>query len=593
MVFLAAAAPAPASSGPYARTIRRTEQALARRDYSAAETLLRGLRKKYPDNQEVLALLVRDYCARGTYSLAERQYRTVPPVQRKPELATAARQCRTRRAFDQARDALARGAPERAIAIAAPLYRAGTNPYRAGLIMASAYLRLGRIAKAAALYAELQRHYPRDAELASEAQRLGEIAALGKAKRLLSLGDTREAVAQAKPIYDNHDATFRTDAGILLAKAYEASGDTARALEIYRSLLATDPANATLRKRYSRMRDKALLARVNGLMTTKEYPRAISLLEPRYDAAHPDYGIGMALAAAYMRSRKPAKAASVYQDLQATYPQDREFPALRLRALLAARRYPEASRIYASLDTAGKKVLTNSLGDEARHLYLYSASAGAQLIKDSNGYPNEQLYEIRVKAVTQAGTFVGHLQSENRFNLSARNYRLDYYYHLTQGWYGYLSYAHSPQHTFLADNDYTLALNKNLGLLTVLASVRHLAFTQTSATVYFGGVGFNATPGLHLITGVFYVPQTSGYSVMLEPIWYLGNGEAYAYLTAGQIGEQLNVSGGVKRAASYAIRVGRRLDITPRFGVSMEAFFEHRANLYNRTGIGLYLTWRW
>jgi len=585
----AAAAP----PGSYSRSIRQVDKALARKDYSAATELLQRLQRKYPGNGEVLALLVRDYCGQGKYASARHLYAAISANLRQGELETAVRQCHYRHEFEQAQDALAHHAPERALAIATPLYQAGVNRYRAGLVMASAYTRLGHIEKAVAMYRQLHRQYPKDKEIASETNRLGQIQALHKAKNLLSHDDTHAAIAQVKPIYDNDEATYRSDAGALLAAAYSAEGDTSKALEVYRTLLASNPGNAALSKQYARLQSKALVERANILIKNKRYSKAISLLRSHYDGSKPSYAIGMALATACMRSGNPGKAASVYKALQNAYPADHELPELRLRALVAARRYPEASRIYDKLAPSRKKFITNSLGYEARHLYLYSASVGAQFVKDGNGYPNEQIYELRLKAVTQAGTFVGHLRNEHRFNQSAENYRLDYYYHLSRGWYGHLSYAHSPQHSFLADNDYTLALNKNLGPITLMASFRHLAFTQTSADVYFGGVGFYPAPRLQLITGAYYVPQTSGYSLMAEPVWYLGNGEAYAYITAGQIGEQLNVSGGVKRTSSYGIRLGRRLDITPWFGLSLDAFYEHRSNLYNRTGVSLHLTWRW
>lgn len=581
------------AAGPAVRAIHRANKALARKDYSTAEALLQSLHKRYPGNGEVLALLVRSDCEQGRYASAKRLYAGIPVRRRQSELKTAVGRCRHRREFEQAREALAHGHPGHALAIATPLYAADVNRYRAGLIVASAYMRLGRIAKAAGIYESLHRRYPGDSELGNEARRLREIEAISTAKKIFSQGNTRAAIAEVKPVYDNPRSIYRLDAGALLASAYSAQGDTVRALKVYRALLASHPGDPALSKPYARVRTKALIERANALIAHKSYAEAISLLKPHYQASSPNYAIGMALASAYRRSGKPGTAASVYRALQRTYPDDHELPELRLRTLLAARRYPAAVRLYNALDSGREKAVAASLGYEARRLYLYSASVGAQLVKDSNGYPNEQLYELRLKAVTRAGTFVGHIQNEHRFNLSAENYRLDYYYRLSQGWYGYLSYAHSPDHSFLAKNDYTLSLDKVIGPVTVMGSFRHLAFTQSSAAVYFAGLGFYPASRLQLIAGAFYVPQTSGYSLMLEPVWYLGNGEAYAYFTAGQIGEQLNVSGGVKRTASYSIRLGRRLDITPRFGISMEAFYEHRSSLYNRTGLGLYLTWRW
>lgn len=393
-------------------------------------------------------------------------------------------------------------------------------------------------------------------------------------------------IRKASAVYDDKKAQYRDDAGMLLAVAYHDQGS-------YRGLRKPNPRDAAGRERHRQPSTRALIHSAYQLMRQKDYAAVIALLKPHFHPSSPSYGIGMVLARAYTASRNPDRAAAVYKRLEHAFPADKELRELRVRALLAARRYPEASRLYQLLAPPRRKVLADSLGYQARHLYLYSASLGGQYVKDSNGFPNERFYELRLKAVTRAGTFVGHYRNENRFNMTADNYRIDYYYDLNHGWYGYLSYAHSPQHSFLADNDFTLAVNKTLGPVTLRTSVRHLAFSQSSADVYFAGAGFYPWRQVYMVTGAFYVPQTGGYSVMVEPIWFVGNGEVYAFFTAGQIGEQLNVSGAVRKTASYSVRVGRRLDFTPRLGLSVEGFYEHRTGLYNRAGVGLYLTWRW
>lgn len=576
------------------RKLDLARQALKRGDYGTAISLSRSLYRQGYDAYASGLLLAQSYSKSNEFAKAEKIYvdlsRRYPADEDLKKLAEA---YRVRKSLDVARKRLNDGDYHGAILIASSLYKQKMDVYGAGLIMASAYFRSGRIRKAAAIYGELHSRFPEDREISRQSQKLEEMIAISRAKTSLSQGDTSAAIASLTPIYENVASSYRYDAGMLLASAYMDEVHPNRALGIYARLLKSRPGDASLKGKYDQLREKEVVGKANSLMGPGDYAAAISVLEPYYHASAPRYGIGMTLGRAYTGNHEPDKAASVYASLQRAYPSDKEFPELRLQALLAARHYPEASKIYRSLGPAQRKSVANNLGYQARHLYLYSATVGGQYVKDSNGYPDERAYELRLKAVTDVGTFVGHYEKDSRFGGSADNYRLDYYYSLHHGWYGYLSYAHSPQSTFLADNDYTLAVNKVVGGFTLMASYRHLAFSRASANVYFGGVGFYPASRLYLVTGAFYVPRTSAYSLMVEPVWLLGNGQVYAYLSAGQAGEQFNVNGAVTRAASYSIRIGRRLDITPRLGLAMEGFYEYRAHLYSREGIGIYLTWRW
>ncbi len=584
-----------AVSGCHSREgLDRAKKALDSGHLREAVTLSRPLFRSNYDAYASGLILGRAYLGQHDYPRAKEIYGEL--AARYPndhELRTLARKARTQTLLDAARNRLRTGAATSAIKIAAPLYRRGRDPYGSGLILAQAYMHLGEFDKAETVYQQLRRQYPQDKELAVQSGRLRDMVAIRDARLQLSGGHAMGAIKDVQPVYEDPRAAYRYDAGLLLAKAYLARGDSGHALAVYRALLHTHANDPALKRKTADLEIKTAIRRANALRAGNDYGKAIKLLSAYYDPSSPRYDVGMALAATLEQARHFNRAASVYAALARTYPADSELAGLRLRALLAARRYPEASRIYQTMPPDERARLRKDLLDQARRLYLYSVSVGGEFVHDSNGFPNEHLYEVRLKAVTRAGTFVGHYQRESRFGSTADNYRLDYYYALSHGWYGYLSYAHSPQHTFLADNDYTFAINKAVGPVTLMGSYRHLVFSSSSADVYFGGAGIYPASNVYLVTGAFYVPQTSGYSILIHPTWYLRNGALYAYLTAGQIGEQLNVNGAVLRTPSYSLELGRRLDITPRFSLSLAAFYEHRTGLYNRTGLSLYLTWRW
>ncbi len=88
---------------------------------------------------------------------------------RDPGLARQARLLNARIALDGAQRLLGQGDAVGAIRIAAPLYASGPDPYRAGLILARAYVANHEEPRAAQLYSELARRYPRDPGLARQA----------------------------------------------------------------------------------------------------------------------------------------------------------------------------------------------------------------------------------------------------------------------------------------------------------------------------------------------------------------------------------------------------------------------------------------
>ena len=159
----------PSQHPDYAQSIRSAQRAAGAGNYRKADDILGRLHRTYPQNQEVLAVALQMQCARHQYQEYERFVRNEGRARPIPEMKHALRVCRNDLALDGAQRLLGQGDAVGAIRIAAPLYASGPDPYRAGLILARAYVANHEEPRAAQLYSELARRYPRDPGLARQA----------------------------------------------------------------------------------------------------------------------------------------------------------------------------------------------------------------------------------------------------------------------------------------------------------------------------------------------------------------------------------------------------------------------------------------
>ncbi len=153
----------------YAQSIRAAERAASVKNYRKTDEILGDLHRTYPQNQEVLAVALQLDCARHEFSEYDRILRTRNLQSSIPELKQALLTCRNDLALDKAQRLLDQGDAVGAIRIAAPLYASGPDPYRAGLILARAYVANHQQQHAARLYSELARRYPSDPNFATQA----------------------------------------------------------------------------------------------------------------------------------------------------------------------------------------------------------------------------------------------------------------------------------------------------------------------------------------------------------------------------------------------------------------------------------------
>ncbi len=496
----------------YDREIRAISHALQTKQNDLANHLAQQLRKKYPANPEVAAIWLRLQCTQGQFQA----YQHLTPRERKstyPELQKSVQFCDQTERLSQAQHLLDTGDAVGAISIAKPLYLLGPDAYRAGLILAKAYMVNLQTDQAQQVYAALAQRYPQDTGLATQARLLASDLALTQAQHLLDTGDIVGAIHIAEPLYASGPDAYR--AGLILAKAY-------------------------------------------------------------------------------MANHQMEQAQQVYAEMAERYPKDTDLAVQSVILLVQNHHSTEAHQAYSRLSAAQQQPVLTALGGDTRALYPRSITVSGSVASSTGNLPNDNNLGLQLRMDTHLGTVVGSIDQARRFGQSATAYSVQIYRSLGNGYSGELAVSYSPSGTFLARESMTLALSKELNGLSLEGSIRHLVFSNTVANVLFAGVGFPINNTFYLRTGLFYVPETNAYSLMFNPVWQNDDGgRTFAYLTGGMAGEQLGVASSVVKTPTYSIKIGRVFNVRPDVALMLDAFYEHRAALYNRSGLEFSATKRW
>ena len=507
-------------------------------------------------------------------------------------IAGLVRRLTIRARLDRARRALMTGHPKRAISLAAPVYQAGEDRYRAGEILAQAELAAHRLPAAKRIYASLAKTYPADVHLRKKAGQFRVGVRLAAARHALSASEPARALALAGPLYRRGEDPYGS--GLVVARADLALGHPGRADAVYAALARQYPADRELGREASLLVIRKKLTRAREALASHEPARALALAEPLYRKGEDPYGSGLVVARSDLALGHPGRAARVYATLARLYPQD---PSLAVAAVVThvqAGHPGKAQRELRGLNPTARTTVFNSLGSALTRLYGHFVTVDGGVAESTGAYPPDNQFGLRAGFPSSVGNFVVSAQRYHRFGETAEDLGLDYYTALGGGYAGELSVGYSPNNLFLADESFGAALSKSLGVVSIEGSVRHLIFSGVVANVLFAGAGFSPAPGLHVETGLYYVPETRAYSILVAPEWFHGGlNRTYLYLTAGEAGEELVVANSILRTPSYGVRLGEVFELSHHFSLNVALFLDHRSGLYDRRGVYLSLTRRW
>ena len=507
-------------------------------------------------------------------------------------IAGLVRRLTIRARLDRARRALMTGHPKRAISLAAPVYQAGEDRYRAGEILAQAELAAHRLPAAKRIYASLAKTYPADVHLRKKAGQFRVGVRLAAARHALSASEPARALALAGPLYRKGEDPY--DSGLVVAQAEVALHHPGRAAAVYATLARQYPADRELGREASLLAIRRKLTRAREALASHEPARALALAGPLYRKGEDPYGSGLVVARSDLALGHPGRAARVYATLARLYPQD---PSLAVAAVVThvqAGHPGKAQRELRGLNPTARTTVFNSLGSALTRLYGHFVTVDGGVAESTGAYPPDNQFGLRAGFPSSVGNFVVSAQRYHRFGETAEDLGLDYYTALGGGYAGELSVGYSPNNLFLADESFGAALSKSLGVVSIEGSVRHLIFSGVVANVLFAGAGFSPAPGLHVETGLYYVPETRAYSILVAPEWFHGGlNRTYLYLTAGEAGEELVVANSILRTPSYGVRLGEVFELSHHFSLNVALFLDHRSGLYDRRGVYLSLTRRW
>lgn len=596
-VYLASAAlslpvaPFALAAKGYDHDIRAISHALQTQQADLANRLAQQLRKKYPGNPEVTAIWLRLQCAQGQFqgyqqlSLKERNTRY-------PELQRVLQSCDQDMTLTQAQHLLDAGDAAGAISLAKPLYLLGPDSYRAGLILAKAYMVNLQTGQAQQVYAAMAQRYPKDTGLAAQARLLEADLALTQAQHLLDSGDAKGAINIAEPLYTSGPDSYR--AGLILAKAYLANHQTEQAQQVYAAMALRYPKDTELAAQARLLESDLALTRAQHMLDSGDAAGAISIAEPLYTTGPDSYRAGLILAKAYLANRQIEQAQQVYAAMAQRYPKDTDFAVQSVILLAQSHHSRQAQQAFSRLSEEQRRPVLTALAGDTRALYPMAVTVSGSVASSTGNLPSDNNFGLQLRMDTHLGTVVGTIDQARRFGQSATAYGVHIYRTLGNGYSGEVAVTYSPSGTFLARESITLALSKELGNLSLEGSIRRLVFNNTVANVLFGGVSFPINDTFNLRTGIFYVPETNAYSLMFNPVWLNADGgRTFAYLTGGMAGEQLGIASSVVKTPTYSIKIGRVLNIRPDVALMLDAFYEHRAALYNRSGLEFAVTKRW
>ncbi len=534
----------------------------------------------------------RNAVAAGRLELALRIYES--QAKRHPrdqELAALVQHTRALRQLQQAQQALQRGDAADALRLAGPQVHGGPDPYRAGLIAARALQAQHRLGAAARLYRELAARYPGDPELAAQARELDATRQLDRADAALRAGDAIAALRLAQPVYASGADTYR--AGWLLVHALLANHWKQRALRVLRSLAERYAHDAEIARELRSVHADIALDHADAALRAGDARQAAALAQPVYDAGDDPYRAGWLLGRALEQSGELAGAEAVFAQTARRYPKDAELGLQPVLLLARMHDSPRAHQAFAALPATGQSAALRELGDAARWLYPNSITVGATLASSSGAVGGDDAAGLLYSHTGSRGTLALGIEHAHRFGRQAESVGVDYYRGLGDACELHLGASASPESSFLASRSLTAGLTRYVGRVGVDASVRWLQFTDSSATVLYGGVSWQALAALHMRAGLYVSPTSGTYAVLLAPSWRDPWGASFASLSVGNEADQIGVQGALQRVASHTLRIGHTWTPRPDLAFTADAFREYRSGLYDRTGIDLSLTRRW
>lgn len=235
-------------------------------------------------------------------------------------------------------------------------------------------------------------------------------------------------------------------------------------------------------------------------------------------------------------------------------------------------------------------LLAGAPGYRVRQDYI---GYGAGFYDSSHGFPADQFERVEVGLRHKRSTLVLQVGRVHRFGLVDGGVDSYFYQGFSDGYWGYLYLAYHPDSVFLARTAYGAEIDRDMGAIGWSLGYRHLVFSQDAVALYIPGATYYLTDHLSLTARVFYFPAGQSHSVAFTSLYQDARHDRYyVTLSAGNLSVRSGTLQDFQRHSSNSAAVGVERRLSPSLSAGTDLLYEHRAALYDRHGIDVYLkTW--
>jgi YaiO family outer membrane protein len=467
-------------------------------------------------------------------------------------------------------------------ALLAPLCDMVEARYEGCRRRAAVLSRVGNHERAAVLYAQLAASYPVEPDFK-----------LQHAQELVHLQKLDEAAAVLDAYPDQNNGTLLSLRGTIAfyLKNYE------EAIAFYNRAepVSKDP---EMVKRLHDARTANALDTAGRHLVQKEYVLAEALLKELYKSGSDRYSSGLMLGKTFITQRKWREAAALYQELEQHYPKEPDLTALRVESNIMAREYREVAAILREAPPEVHEYL-----ELEREDLLYRVSdnwlkvSGGLYGQSGNNSTTETDLFLTVSQRVNQNTVTAWVGSMTKYSLTD-----------TQIGFGVaggkgekspfswdVNFSVSPGALILPRTTAGIELNRGFSGFEASIGFTRMDFKESSANIVVPGLlWYIPSTTITLSERFYFVSESGGYSLLTTLHYELNHRfRCFASIGAGTSAEHISASEDYLRSQTISGRIGAEYRYTQHYSIGGEATFENRRNLYDRTGVILYLRYWW
>ncbi len=482
---------------------------------------------------------------------------------------------------------------KKALVEATKFYSRTNANYESTILLSRTQIANNNITEAIISLKKLSLKFPNNKEIINLLRRYNQIKEVDELKAMFNEKKYEESIKLGAPLFRNNIDSYRT--GLIIAQSQFRLGKIDKAVNVYNQLIKLFPNDNILKNDLRHLQALQAFKEANAQIDKKHFNVALGLLKPFYYKDSPDKkSAGYLMAKIYCSEGENKKCIDIYKELVKNYPNDAGLSIEFMNKLLDTYHNDAALNYYHSIPKVNRTAILNRVGNNLSKYYTNYLMVYGGAAQSTRGYPVDNQVGVAINKTFEGSALYLSVNRWSRFNEAAMQIDGVYYFSLKHGYSGFIGGSFSPENNFLAHYSLTTGISKSIKNINYYGSIRQLEYTALSATVLSGGLRYYFQKPISIGLTLYYIPQTTAYSIMISPKWNLNNtDELYANLSWGMAGENLGVNIGILKTPSANIQIGDSYRIAPHVSIGGEVFYEYRKALYNRTGGIGYISYWW